>query len=354
MKTARVTVVPYDTAWKDAFREIRRELALALGTLALRIEHVGSTSVEGLCAKPCIDVDLVIKDSSLLSTVILRLSEIGYFHEGNLGIPGREAFGYADKPHLMRHHLYVCAEDSAELHRHTVFRDYLRAHPEAAERYGAVKKTAASLFPDDIDGYISYKAPCILELYRACGLEAPGTVVNPFRELSLSLCDGEWEFTYLDHDRTVVRAIVVDTDGFFHFVRADRDDDFGRSVLIETSGGGVEEGEALDDAIRRELREELGAEVEILCRIGTVSDAYNLIHRHNINHYYLCRALSFGERALTEDEEKSFHLSSLRLTYGEAVEEYEARRDSRLGRLIANRELPVLKQAKRILDALKL
>lgn len=172
-------------------------------------------------------------------------------------------------------------------------------------------------------------------------------------ELRIHLEDREWPYTYTDHDRQIVRAIVLDDEGFFYFVRAERDDDFGNAVLIETSGGGVEAGEDLDAAIRRELKEELGADVEVLCKIGVVDDYYNLIHRHNINHYYLCRAFSFGEKHLMEDEIQQFHLSTLKLTYGEAVQEYEKRAVTSLGRLIANREMPVLKQAKRILDSLK-
>ena len=72
-------------------------------------------------------------------------------------------------------------------------------------------------------------------------------------EIMLELKDDQWPFTYTDHDRTIVRAIVVDDAGSFYFVRAVRDDDFGAATLIETSGGGVERGEALTEAIRREL-----------------------------------------------------------------------------------------------------
>ena len=170
MRTSSVILLPYDAAWKDAFAAIKKELEVALGALALAIEHVGSTAVEGLCAKPCIDLDVVIKDYSVFDEVVRRLSAMGYMHEGDLGIPGREAFCYTDKPHLMRHHLYVCPRDCAELHRHITFRDYLRAHPEAAARYGRAKQEAAALYPNDIDGYIAQKAPCIAELYQACGL----------------------------------------------------------------------------------------------------------------------------------------------------------------------------------------
>lgn len=164
--------------------------------------------------------------------------------------------------------------------------------------------------------------------------------------------DTEWPYIYTDHDRLIVRAIVVDDAGYFYFVRAQRNDEFGEATLIETSGGGVEPGEDLSAAIRRELREELGAEVELLAKLGVVSDYYNLIHRHNINNYFLCRAFSFGQKHLTEDEAEQFHLSTLKLTYEEAVAEYERRTDTRLGRLIAQRELPVLKTAAEILKTL--
>ena len=170
------------------------------------------------------------------------------------------------------------------------------------------------------------------------------------KEIRLNLADGEWPYEYTSHDRNIARGIVVDEDGYFYFVRADRDDDFGRAVVIETAGGGMEAGEQAEAAILRELREELGAEVKIICKIGVVSDYYNLIHRHNVNNYFLCRAISFGNRHLTEDELDKFHLSTLRLTYGEAVAEYERCRDSRLGRIIGNRELPILIRAKEILD----
>ena len=172
-------------------------------------------------------------------------------------------------------------------------------------------------------------------------------------EIYLELRDEEWPFEYTDHDRMIVRAIVVDDKGYFYFVRADRDDDFGRAVVIETAGGGVEVGEDLNEAIKRELHEELGAEIEVICKIGVVSDYYNLIHRHNINNFYLCRALRFGDRMLTDDEINYFHLSTLKLTYDEAINEYAKNRESMLGRIIANRELPILTRAKEILDDLK-
>ena len=91
-------------------------------------------------------------------------------------------------------------------------------------------------------------------------------------ELTLELQDNEWPFTYTDHDRTVVRAIVIDSERNYYFVRAVRNDSFVDGELIETAGGGVEPGEDLVPAVKRELREELGADVDVICRIGLVSD----------------------------------------------------------------------------------
>ena len=171
MRTKRVVVVPYDEAWKNAFEEIKTEIEGEIGALIIGIEHVGSTSVEGMSAKPCIDIDVIIKDYSVFGEIVRKLGSIGYIHEGDLGIKDREAFKYADKPHLMLHHLYVCPRDSEELHRHIVFRDFLRENPEAVKKYSRVKETAAQLFPDEINQYIAFKAPCIEELYKECGLK---------------------------------------------------------------------------------------------------------------------------------------------------------------------------------------
>lgn len=174
------------------------------------------------------------------------------------------------------------------------------------------------------------------------------------QELMLELQDTEWQLDFINHDREIVRAIVYDKMENFYFVRAVRDDDFGKATLIETAGGGVEQGEDLITAIKRELKEELGVQVDVVCKIGVVSDYYNLIHRHNINNYFLCQINNFGEKNLTTDEIENFHLSTLKLTYDEAVSEYENRANTKLGRLVANRELPILKRAKEIIGEVKL
>ena len=171
MRTAKVIVTPYNKAWKTDFENIKRELEEALCELAIGIEHVGSTSVEGMSAKPCIDIDVIIRDYDVFDAVVKRLHAIGYEHEGNLGIRDREAFAYSDKPHLQKHHLYVCPQYSEELHRHITFRDFLGKSPKSVKKYSEIKEKAAKLFPNDIDRYMQYKAPCIEELYAECGLK---------------------------------------------------------------------------------------------------------------------------------------------------------------------------------------
>lgn len=166
----RVVVVPYREQWKTDFETIKQYLLPAVEDIIIGIEHIGSTSVEGLSAKPIIDIDIVIKDYSVFDTVVERLATLGYIHEGNLGIKDREAFDYKGNADLPKHHLYVCPEFSEELHKHITFRDYLRNNPEAVLKYSKVKEEGAKLFPDSIDDYITYKSPCIEEIYRKCGV----------------------------------------------------------------------------------------------------------------------------------------------------------------------------------------
>ena len=173
MTAKRVIVLPWDPQWDQDFLRLRDRIQAALGDPAVQIEHVGSTSVPGLSAKPIIDMDIVIEDSSALAAAVAALGAAGWRHEGDRGIPGREAFRYEGAEPLPAHHLYVCPRSSAELKRHLAFRDYLRAHPEAVREYGRVKEEGAALYPYDIDSYIEYKTPFIQGVYRKIGLIGP-------------------------------------------------------------------------------------------------------------------------------------------------------------------------------------
>lgn len=170
MRTEHIVVLPYNNQWPCEFEKIKNELMSVIGKFVICIEHVGSTSVVGLSAKPIIDIDTIIPDYRCFPAVVESLSSMGYKHEGNLGITDREAFKYSDKPHLMRHHLYVCPQYSEELKRHLVFRDYLREHEKDVVEYSKIKQQGALLYPFDIESYIDYKSSMIEAIYKKCGL----------------------------------------------------------------------------------------------------------------------------------------------------------------------------------------
>lgn len=159
---AKITVVDYDPSWPESFERLRASIWPCIRDVATSIEHVGSTSVIGLAAKPVIDMTIVVPTPSAMGTVVERLATIGYRHRGNLGVPGREAF---DRPQGMPdHHLYACVAGNDGLRNHLALRDYLRGNPSAARAYGTLKKQLAARFADDIDGYIDGKTEFILEI----------------------------------------------------------------------------------------------------------------------------------------------------------------------------------------------
>ncbi len=166
MKTVNVVVEDYNPNWVNCFNEIKEELESALKETAVAIEHVGSTAVNGLAAKPIIDIDVVVSDLSDVDIAIRKLVDIGYIYEGNLGIEDRAAFRYEEKEHLCTHHLYVCSRKSKELEKHLKFRDYLRQNPDDAYEYSKIKKEGANLFPKDIEKYIEYKSDFISKIYE--------------------------------------------------------------------------------------------------------------------------------------------------------------------------------------------
>ena len=149
--SAPVTIEEYDPRWPERFEILRTRLGAALGLLAAAIEHVGSTAVAGLAAKPIINIDVLLQSQTDLQAAIDRLATLGYEHQGDLGIAGREAFrAPAD---VFPHHLYVCSPDSSEYVRHTAFRDHLRGNREDAQAYERLKRSLADRFGNDRDAY---------------------------------------------------------------------------------------------------------------------------------------------------------------------------------------------------------
>lgn len=168
MKT--VVVVEYDAEWPRRFEELRARVWPVVAEVADRIEHVGSTSVPGLAAKPIIDMTIVVAARGEVPLAIERLATLGYRHRGNLGIEDREAF---DNPaDLPTHNLYVCPEGTIGLVNQVTVRDSLRADADASRRYGELKKRLAAEFPHDIERYVFGKTDFILDVLRRAGLSA--------------------------------------------------------------------------------------------------------------------------------------------------------------------------------------
>lgn len=141
-----VVVADYDHEWPGWFSRAAYFVDSALRGFPHRIEHVGSTSVPGMAAKPVIDIDVVVEPGGF-EAAKERLSALGYRHQGDLGMAGREAFELADSSAAARlpaHNLYVCESGAAELRRHTAFRDFLKSSPEWASRLSRLKKELAA------------------------------------------------------------------------------------------------------------------------------------------------------------------------------------------------------------------
>ena len=154
-----ICIVGYDAEWPARFRTVAARLHSLLGAHVARIEHIGSTSVPGLSAKPVLDIDVVVRAAADLQPSIRQLEQGGYLHEGDLGIPGREALRCP--PGSERHHLYLLVEGSRELRRHLAFREALRADGALRDEYAALKRALAQRFPDERRGYTSGKSDFI-------------------------------------------------------------------------------------------------------------------------------------------------------------------------------------------------
>ena len=170
LKRGTVHLRASDPEWPNAFRDeaARLERCIADGGLPrLRFEHVGSTAVPGLAAKPIIDLTVVVPAAPDVPVAVTRLASLGYVHQGTLGVEGRDTF-QAPAP-TPRHHLYLCPRDSLALRNHVAVRDYLRAHPDVAKQYGDLKKQLALRHPDDINAYVAGKTDLIIRILSAGG-----------------------------------------------------------------------------------------------------------------------------------------------------------------------------------------
>ena len=154
-----VDLVEYSPDWSDRYLHERARLSDAFGAMAIVIEHIGSTAVPGLIAKPTIDIAVGVEEIGPVSEVRERLEQLGY--EWRAGFHAEHLFLRRIEDDERTHHLHVTVYPSAEFDRWLAFRDYLRANPDAAKEYADVKRELAARFYNDRGGYVEAKSEVV-------------------------------------------------------------------------------------------------------------------------------------------------------------------------------------------------
>ncbi len=169
LKRGTVQVVPYQPAWKELFEDEAAKLRSALGNHLLQIEHVGSTAVEGMDAKPILDIIVAVEGLDKARELVPVVQSLGYSHKEDDDVPER-VFFVKGSPNKRTHHLSLTEPASGYWKAHILFRDYLLTHEEAAEEYRQLKRELAEQYPDDRGSYTAGKerfVERILKLARA-------------------------------------------------------------------------------------------------------------------------------------------------------------------------------------------
>lgn len=170
----KIIVEQYNPEWKIEFEKAKTFYEELFIGIPCQIEHVGSTSVEGLWAKPVLDIDIVVKTKIESFWLIEKLATVGYEHIGDLGLEGREAFKYLENNLIidwMKHHLYVCIEGTEHLENHLLLRKHLRENRESVKLYSELKRKLAQEFSEDIDSYIDGKTDLITSFLKIEGMK---------------------------------------------------------------------------------------------------------------------------------------------------------------------------------------
>jgi GrpB-like predicted nucleotidyltransferase (UPF0157 family) len=149
-----VRLVPYDPDWKQLFEVEKASLQEVLGLNVLDIQHIGSTSIPGMLAKPIIDIAIAIDDFEQARVCIPSIEGLGYEYKGEYGIPRRHYF-VKGEPRLF--HVHMSEIDSLEWQNTILFRDYCCQHAEVAQEYAELKAQLAVKYPQDRAAYLDGK-----------------------------------------------------------------------------------------------------------------------------------------------------------------------------------------------------
>jgi GrpB-like predicted nucleotidyltransferase (UPF0157 family) len=161
-----VRLVEYDGRWPALFVAEQQRIREQSGALTLRLEHVGGTSIPGMCAKPIVDIAAGRPRDSSISDYVAALERAGYEHRGERGVPGRQYFRRGDP---RAYHVHLVEEAGPLWRDYLAFRDYLRANAEDARQFAELKRRLAARFFHDREGYMTAKSPHVRELLRLAG-----------------------------------------------------------------------------------------------------------------------------------------------------------------------------------------
>ena len=158
-----INLVPYDNTWPLEFAAEAERIARACADLPIRLEHIGSTSIPGMSAKPVIDILAGRPGTTPGTAYVAAFRQLGYEHKGAYGIPGRNYFRRGTP---RTHHVHLVSWSSEFWRDHLLFRDYLRAHPDIAREYDTIKRELAAMYLTDKENYTDAKGPFVRSIVR--------------------------------------------------------------------------------------------------------------------------------------------------------------------------------------------
>ena len=162
----RVLMEPYNPDWIRQFAWEATLILSALGSTATDVHHIGSTAIPGIYAKPVLDLLLVVNSVIALDSKQSAIEALGYEARGEYGIPGRRFYRRDNADGDRTHQAHAFETGSPQIARHLAFRDYMIAHPDAAEAYSDLKRELAAKHPNDIEAYMDGKDAFIQEIDR--------------------------------------------------------------------------------------------------------------------------------------------------------------------------------------------
>jgi GrpB-like predicted nucleotidyltransferase (UPF0157 family) len=155
-KISLVELVPYNPDWSKLFSDALSEIKSILGGNCVEIHHIGSTAIPGICAKPIIDILIVVKDINQIDSFNDKFEALGYVCQGEYGIPGRRFYWKSKEKRT--HNIHLFQQGSSEILRHVAFKDFMIEHSDYAHAYSLIKKNLAEVFFNDIENYVDGKA----------------------------------------------------------------------------------------------------------------------------------------------------------------------------------------------------